>query len=484
MRRTIGGFAAIVVALTTAACDSETKETKDEPRSVERVQTPVKADWTLDLDVVSQPRVADGVALTLVRDGGGLEAVAVDAATGERLWSAPWSPGDVPPGYTLEPAVFETSDGRAVTAFSVPPKDLAATSPDMWVLPVTVRDLRTGKQLHRTEPLDLSTPLIPCADGKDACFTERPDGGRRLDLATGRVGKDSEGAPSRARSIGDGGIFSTNDRPGEQVGVVRDGEVVWSKPVDEVMGAPVTTDTGWEIDHDADADRYVALMVRFDPVQLKRARSGRPYTIDADTAYLAGIDGASGRNLWTERGAVQDCLGIETDAPRVRCKEKGVRVFDASGTAQRVDDAAVTVEGFDPADGSTTWSVEVAPAAAEDVVLDRNQPIAKADTALVATADGPRVVDLRTGEQSAAAADDVFTCAGTAERVTYRMKYFIDGRPVTKRSGEARYRPCTPGGGEAKSFTAPAIRDAGEPAGKGRYVLATGDGLQGFTAPR
>ena len=263
MRMTTSGLTlALLLAATACSSGDPEKDPEKDPggapsasqsasqsASVDRETTKVEPTWRLDLDAVTQPVFKDGVALVLARaPGRSLKVVAADVATGKRLWSRSWSPGGIPPGYSFEPDALRSASGKAVTVFSLPPRDLRATSPDMWQLPLVVVDLATGKTLHRTEPVDLLTPPEECADGRDACFDlNGSEGGVRLDLDTGRLEPDRAGTPKGGRNIGDAGLFSTLDRPGEKIGVARHGKTLWSRPIAKVMGATVSSDTGWDL---------------------------------------------------------------------------------------------------------------------------------------------------------------------------------------------------------------------------------------------
>lgn len=439
--------------------------------------------WTVELDVLGQPQVEDGVAVVLTRTPArGIEVVAVDAQTGERLWSRPWSPGDIPTGYGLEPLVARSAADRPVVVFSVPPRDLSAAADDAWIRPVAVVDLRSGEELARTAPLDLLTPLSRCADDVDVCFVERDGaGGQRLDLERGQVAADPAGTPAGARTIGADGLFATSDRPGEEIGVARDGKVLWSTPVEELMGETVSSDTGWTIEHDPEADRYVGWMrAAIPPDQRERAEAGKAFSYDAGILRLVAFSGPDGTVLWRRDGAEQSCLGLDTDTPTVRCVWTGTAAYDAEGTLTALRDGSGTVEGFDPRTGETTWSLEIAEDAVEDAFDDRDQKVAGDRTVLVDTDDGPLVVDVATGATAPADADDVFTCSSDTVIFDYAVPYVINGEPVSRRYAGHLFRPCGADGTDRDAYTVAAVRDSAQDAGEGVHVLAGEGTLSGF----
>lgn len=461
----------------------ETSSSGSPGESVVRDDRPVDPTWEVELDVLGQPVVEDGVALVLAKaPGRAVQVVAVDAATGERLWSRPWSPGGVPTGYSLEPVVARSKTERAVTVFSVPPRDLSATSPDMWRLPLAVVDLRTGKEVARTDSVELLTPPSSCDDEVDVCFDTRSGrGGQRLDLDIGRVAPDPAGTPAGARGIGPDGLFATSDRPGEEIGVARDGRVLWSTPVGRLMGETVTSDTGWTIEHDEENDRYLGWMrAAIPPEQRERAQAGKAFSYDAGILRLVAFGGADGKVLWRRDGAEQSCLGMQTDTPVVRCVWRGTAVYDDEGALTDLRGGAGVVEGFDPETGETRWSLDIAAGAVQDVFDDRGQKVAGDDTVLVDTEEGPVVVDVATGATTPAGADAVFTCAGDTVIFDYATPFFNDGEPVTRRYGGPLFRPCGADGSERDDYTAAAVQDSAQDADEGRYVLAGETGLLGF----
>lgn len=478
MNKTIGSVVAVILAATTASCSSE----DDERSAVDRDQAPIEAAWTTKLDVLGQPASKDGVSLVLAHGKGkSIDAVAVDSKTGKQLWKQPWSPGAVVTGYQLIPRVFESRSGRAMAVFSVPPKNLKANSMDMWKLPITVRDLRTGEEIHRIDKTYQSTPLTACDDEVDACFDHSTKGGQRINLDQGTVGDDPNGAPGEGRSISSQGLYSSGDRPGEEIGVRRDGKTLWSTPIEDLMGKDVSTDTGWNVAHDEDADRYVAGMVAFPKETLEKAQAGKDYTYDFGWDRLVAFDGKTGKKLWQKPGAEFDCLGIKYESPEVRCVRAGtVNYTQKNDKKQSINKPAVTVEGFDPKTGETRWSMEVATKSAQSVIFGETNVVAGGDVVLIPSRQGPQVVDMESGEKAKAAAADVFTCESEPESFDYGMNFYINEKPITERRGTGLYKPCTANGKDAKTFTAPAIRDTDSDADNNFHVIATKDGLSGF----
>ena len=485
--------ATVALLLALSACSSGEPESKpggrkssDQPAGVERDTSVVEPAWRLDIDPVGQPEIEDGVAVVLATAAGrSLQLVAVDVATGKKLWSKPWSPGWLPNGYSVQPTTMHSKSGKAVTVFSVPPRNLRAVSEDMWRLPLVVVDLATGKELHRTDPVELLTPPVECADETDACFDLRDrKGGVRLDLDTGRLAPDPAGTPEGARGIDVGGLFATSVRPGEEIGVARQGKTLWSRPIGQVMGRTVSSDTGWSFAHDEEADRYVGWMRAALPAETRElAQAGAAFSYDIGVLRLVAFEGADGKVVWSRNGAEHTCLGIHTDKPRVRCVFTGVVTYSAKGELTEVQNGSAVLEGFDSETGKTTWSLPMANSAVGDLIDDRDQKVALGDTALVETGEGPRLVDLATGKTAAPADDEVFVCASANTVFQYAMSFFSNGDPVTRRYGGPLYRPCGADGADASAYTVAALTDSRDKPEDGRYVLSSREGLLGFESP-
>ena len=255
--------------------------------------------------------------------------------------------------------------------------------------------------------------------------------------------------------------------------MARDGKTLWSKPIGQVMGATVSSDTGWSFQHDEKADRYVGWMRAALPAESRElAQAGQGFSYDLDVLRLASINGTDGTVEWLRKGAEHSCLGMNTDAPTVRCVFEGVVTYSAEGELTDVKDGSAVVEGFDPETGKTTWTLPIAPDAVADAVDDRDQKVAGDKTILVETDDGPRVVDVATGKTAAPAADEVFACASENTIFRYATPFFSDNKPVTRRYGGPLLRPCTADGSNAPAYTVAAVKDGGQEAGEGRYVVA------------
>lgn len=480
--RLIGGLT-LAMLLTLTACTGD-DDTPDDP--TERDTTVAEPAWTLDLDVFTNPVAADGVAVVLVRDDDRLEIVAVDAETGEQLWSHPWSPGGVPTGFELRPSLHEGSDGASVAVFATP-----ADHPELeaaWATPIVGVDLRTGEELWRTEPVIFSTPIDHCADGLDACYDPQNGATQRIDVTDGSTSDAGEGADEQARNIADGGLFSTDDRPGEELGVRRDGATLWSTDIAELLGVEgITTDNGWNFIHTDDPDMFVGSMSL--PLGEEREAllsSGRPLDIGADESVMVAFEGDTGTVLWREENVTISCLGgairVDDEQPRLRCRPGGTYHYDAEATREdEMDDPSLTVEGFDPMSGETTWSIELPTDAAADILLNKaDRPISDGVTVVLPSDDGPRLVVVETGKTRATDETDVFACHGETQTIEYYLARRTSNGESYSRYGADLLTPCHADGSAADAFSVAAVAEAGADAGKGHHVIAREGRLEGY----
>ena len=140
-------------------------------------------------------------------------------------------------------------------------------------------DPQTGKVAFRTSPADVSEPFSDCLDGEDACANGSVvgtiDRTLRFDLDTGDLASDDGGVPEGARSLGDGGLYSTEDRPHERVGRVRDGRVEWEVPAAELFGDGFGSDGGWSFDFDEAAGIFSGNIGALQDAALSVVRAGR-----------------------------------------------------------------------------------------------------------------------------------------------------------------------------------------------------------------
>jgi outer membrane protein assembly factor BamB len=487
----LGGIVLVALALTGCTSGGDDKEpTKKSAaqKSLERDDTAVKPAWTLEAPVVGEPAAIGGVvvAVTTAPDDG-LALVAADAASGKKLWTSEYSPGSGPTGIALSPDVMTSEDGKPYVARI---RALSSYYPGWSV--VEVLDAKTGDKVLASEQIYPVSRPDTCLDGTDVCVRAYDEGGEdaelktfRLDLEKRSTGVDDDGLPEGARELGSGGLFSTEDRPGEELGVVRDGKVVWQTPVDEIFGKGYISDAGWSFHHDPETDILSGQVFQDYIDEAKAAEEkGEDFAYDLGKDRLVGLDGKTGRVLWTRDGATNACADItdgvaydDTKGP-VRCVSTGTRAF--------VDDELVytdlvtTVEGYDARSGKTQWSKKLTAESAQALLQGEGVVLGDGSTMVIATKKGRELVSTKDGSSVPLKASARFLCATETEKV----KYAMPGRKAADYYGEGPVTLCDHDGKAVDGdMTVSALRDGALAATETLHVIATKDGLAGYDLP-
>jgi hypothetical protein len=203
------------------------------------------------------------------------------------------------------------------------------------------------------------------------------------------------------------------------------------------------------------------------------------------TAALALADGSV---RWRDAGSRLRCggpLDAATDLDRrqttvvpVRCRYRGTRSAPPGDAPVSFHGLAVTVEGFDPETGRTTWSVPVG--AAQSLAGEADGlAVASQTSFLIRDGDRPLVLDLVTGATRAPAAGEPFWCRTEVE-FQYREAYDPNSDEPYERNGGALATPCDAAGRPVdEQPTAGATRTVGASIGS-HTAVATTDGVVGF----
>jgi outer membrane protein assembly factor BamB len=315
MRRPLGLLAAtLVLSSCTGSSQPKGGEQPEGEAPVDAAASrdvrPASAIWRWKGAPVAAPVVVGGTAVVIARSGPRrLRMLGIDLSTGEERWSWGYSPGDIPTGYVLSPAVTKSRQGRVVALQELGSLDATdeAESTDIKII-----DPTTGGLLQTSEWVRAVTPLESCQDGRDVCATmqvEEAFGPFRYVIGRDRLFRDAGGVPDGARPIADKGLYATNARPAERVGRMVRGEKAWERPVAEIFGSARSSDYGWSLEFDADSDAYVgSLGRRTDPDVVADYQAGLPVTLPLGSSQLVGFRADDGRALWKRRGA-KDCFG-------------------------------------------------------------------------------------------------------------------------------------------------------------------------------
>ena len=229
--------------------------------------------------------------------------------------------------------------------------------------------------------------------------------------------------------------------------------------MNELFAPGYSTDNGW--DFRKFGDNYVGTLRR----QLRGAIKGGTFTVDlAHDLLTSGFAVVTGDVRWQRHGTSIDCEGTlePPDTVPVRCRYTGSISyhFPTHGKGQmRVTTSGlrVTVEGFDPADGSTTWSHRLG--ALTSLVDDGSRSIIASEReALIRTPGRPTIVNLANGATRPVAAGETFWCSYTqsftqtpqlgVEKVGYLTRICdANGKPATTLPRSVPALVSTPGPG-------------------------------------
>jgi hypothetical protein len=215
------------------------------------------------------------------------------------------------------------------------------------------------------------------------------------------------------------------------LGLLRNGTLQWRTPISSAFPPGFSSDNGWAWHLFADQHVFVG------SVYGEFIVTGQRYVHDlATSSATAGLSEITSEVLWSDRGSSFDCNLGEGEYP-VRCRARGLTSFQA-GTSTSVEGLDVTVEGFNPTTGQTTWSVPVG-AAKGLAGGDACPSIAGATQVVLNGPAGPVVLDYASGDARAPTPDATFWCMTS---VHYEFP-----QPYRVRNGAWQY--TRPGGRQA-----------------------------------
>ena len=321
--------------------------------------------WTrTGLGAVTQPAPVGDRFVLLAHHSGSLQVVALNALDGRTAWTAAATPSGSTAGVAASLAihgdlVFYLGRAGAFTGAAQ----------------VVARDVRSGSVVWQTPVGGFSSwpeicpdePAVVCVTG---FLPNGTTGELRFAAATGKpLGTIKVGTatyPGRELSPD---LFDPGNRSPELLVATKAGRIVWHRPVSQIFTLPhASSDGGWNLGRFAHHGLYVG-SIGTTPV-IKNGKA----TINLGATMTAGFSLGSGKVAWRAPGLyscyVLPCAG-EDDAgysaadqaaypePSVplRTVAKGKATFATSGGAPKISaGASITIQGFDPATGRTTWS--------------------------------------------------------------------------------------------------------------------------------
>jgi hypothetical protein len=464
---------ALSAVLVLAACTGDSEPAADptpspSPEAVD--ETPeapeaeaLEVDWSTDLPLFSGPRRAGDVVVAYVTDDDRLYLVGVEGSSGDELWRQEASPGEVVTGIGVTPRVI---DGYPVY---YRPSDV-----DNLFAQLVVADPNTGEDVVVTEPKLFQSVPAACTDDETAICVRVRDSyegtgtAQRLEIdGDGSLVRDTAlaAAPSGSRSIGSEGLLDVRSGDTEYLAAYDsdDGDEMWRLDISEIFGENYSTNFGWGWYYDRPTDRYVGY------VDSGHDDVGETQVLDLSRNRLVAIERSTGDVEWTEDGVRHLCystLNVPTDEEQaaraagedspglaplpVRCRTEGTVTFGGGDDGPELDDIDVTLEGFDPATGATTWDVPLGAALPLLGWLGSSatdEPVLRVDTTgAVLTVDGePTVIDLATGE-TREFGDETLWCSTDTTEFEYREPYYFSGEPTHTRRGERLTTWCDASG--------------------------------------
>ncbi|ACZ91210.1 PQQ-binding-like beta-propeller repeat protein [Streptosporangium roseum] len=213
--------------------------------------TPAHPTWhNAEVNAVSRTTAAGGVAMTTsMKPDGALETVALDLASGKKLWAHPATMAGRLPGMGVPaPAIIETGEGQAV-AVAVDP-----TRQGRWNATLIARDARTGAQKW-TRPVHSTFGPQRC--GAFVCMSEQTALATArvvvLDPATGELMWKLPGIAEVEWSDASRVVFLRLARhPVLESYDLKTGKAGWRLPVEQPLGAGVDMSGGWSFGATAD----------------------------------------------------------------------------------------------------------------------------------------------------------------------------------------------------------------------------------------
>ncbi len=439
---------------------------------------PVEAWRVTSIDPIGQPVAAGDVVVVYGTVERELRLYGVDAGTGAVRWSQAASPGAGVNGISLTPAVL---GGRVVYFRPDPAGNLMAR--------LVVASPADGRDELVSEPAEFDSRPARCPDGRDICVAVseagRPPTPRRFQVEAGTHSPGSD-HPRGSRVVGEE-LLDLGGRAPERLARFTDGSVRWVTELANHFPPGFSTDHGWTFELYEAAGVYVG-SVSHPPVR------NTPSMIQTDLSrnHTAAIDAGTGASVWQSEGTRFGCsptliVQREVAARRfeawpVRCRARGTARYDKPTSTTAFENLDVTIEGFDPRTGATTWTVPLGPA---EAFLDEDERAAVVDASrvLVRAADGPLVVDLENGASRVPEPTEMFWCV-TEVIFQYRETLTLgSGRTSNQWRGGELVSPCTGDGSPTDRL--PRRLPYGHGATVGDHtVVATVGGLIGYTSPQ
>jgi outer membrane protein assembly factor BamB len=423
-----------------------------------------------DLRPVGQPIAIGDVVVGIVAEDHKAFVVGIDPASGRMLWHDAITHSTIARGEPI--SVLKVGDNKIAY--------LRMTHEDSRLGNLVVADVRTGKELASAPVARFPSAPIVCANGKDVCAISTqdyvPKRQYRLDLSSGQYIAENTLLLPGTRFIDTTGLLDLGDRPGNTLGLLRNGAVRWLTKISAAFPSESSTDDGWDWTLYPDLQVFVGTVGNN-----SHSVNGKYSVFDYTTVAMAGLSERTGEVLWRNTGSHLGC-NLRIHNYPIRCRTRGKAWFHTDRLTFHLADLDVTVEGFDPATGKTTWSLQMGAAEQlEDLV--RYPAIAGPGQVLVNGRNGPVVLDYAEGTLQAPEEGARFWCM---ERATYEMAPPYQRATANwsyERRGGTLASICDAAGRLSTQLPSIAATMAAGARVGNLAVIATHDGYLGFKAP-
>lgn len=309
--------------------------------------------WHADIRPLSGPVLVEGVlVLYTLGDGDQLRITALDAMSGEELWSHPASASAIPSPRSLEPQIVEDAvvhlrpSGRADG-----PEDEAD---------VIVRHGRRGTLLHgiaQGRGVHHIHPARCPGHQSHICLSVLADSGSPAwPTVLGRTPPDTAwqpgGDPTAGHFVERIGPIDLARGSEQRIGRLVDDTLLWAVSTGDIVGPDASTNSGWDFISVGD--------------ELLVGSVGLAHTIDGSDLDLTesaifALDAQSGQRVWISRGTDIRCNSALWDlgaGPLLGCAyDAGSWHWADEGAQMRAVDMSVV--RLEPTTGEELWRTHV-----------------------------------------------------------------------------------------------------------------------------
>lgn len=414
--------------------------------------------------------LGDGVAVYALH-GSALAIEVLDAATGRIRWQQPAATGAVAAGVEISPVIF---NGQVV--YLRPVQGSMDHTTIVVADAVSGRDTAVSQQEYRVGSRPVGCDQRVCF----SVYAGTDEQAVAMDPATGAV--TSAGAGTGGRSIGPEGLQSVQQpQQPEVLTRVADGKAVWTTPITTIFGTGYSTNGGWVFHALPKQNLLIGSVGAYD------SADPQPTDLKLGTALkMSGIDLATGARRWLQSGGVDyQCMpqvAVVEGGPlvNVRCRWGTATVAHRVGNQLVLRTASLTVEGFDPATGTTTWTVPLADPTGKSpqAALVRIEVVGE-NTLLVPGRAGAQLVEPVSGTTRPAPADTQAVCVVGIESPLAGGARTVNGRTSNTYATGSRATRCAADGTPITTPSTSWPSWVGATLGQ-VHIVTTTDGLQGF----